>query len=290
MGITPLEDKIKLPLLPDLGIKDPIQLSDEDVQKIAVSFVQRFKDAIDSGNVEPVVSLFITQGLWRDFLALTWEFNTLVNVENIRDMLEARLEKSQITNIGLAKHRDLAPTKFNPAPVLLLLNIPFEFETAAGSCTGIAKLVPVPTANHDIEWKIFTLFTNLDQIRGCPDKIGPNRRWRFGAYVKERQAEVAFEGRDPLVLIIGAGQSGLDVAARLSVKNISYLLVEKNERVGDNWRNRYDSLLLHDPSCAYLSSSLGLLSFMQNTVQTWLHGRIFRQLACISMRTNDSDI
>ena len=49
------------------------------------------------------------------------------------------------------------------------------------------------------------------------------------------------------VLIIGAGQSGLALAAQLQHLGVRYLVAEQNHRIGDNWRHRYDSLILHDP-------------------------------------------
>jgi putative flavoprotein involved in K+ transport len=46
------------------------------------------------------------------------------------------------------------------------------------------------------------------------------------------------------ILIIGAGQAGLAVAYYLRSSGLSYLLVDGNERIGDSWRQRYDSLSL----------------------------------------------
>jgi len=46
------------------------------------------------------------------------------------------------------------------------------------------------------------------------------------------------------VLIVGGGQAGLATAYHLSQNNISFLIVEKHQRLGDNWRQRYDSLVL----------------------------------------------
>jgi putative flavoprotein involved in K+ transport len=54
-------------------------------------------------------------------------------------------------------------------------------------------------------------------------------------------------GGDPTVVVVGAGQGGLTVAARLKQLGVDTLIVERNPRVGDNWRNRYRSLVLHDP-------------------------------------------
>jgi putative flavoprotein involved in K+ transport len=50
------------------------------------------------------------------------------------------------------------------------------------------------------------------------------------------------------VVVIGAGQSGLAAANALSKRGIDFVVLEANERVGDNWRTRYDSLKLYSPA------------------------------------------
>lgn len=52
---------------------------------------------------------------------------------------------------------------------------------------------------------------------------------------------------NPDVIIVGAGHSGLILAAQLQRLGLKTLLVDKASRVGDTWRNRYRSLVLHDP-------------------------------------------
>lgn len=52
---------------------------------------------------------------------------------------------------------------------------------------------------------------------------------------------------DQLLIIPGAGQSGLTCAARLQMLGIKTLIIDHNQRIGDNWRNRYHQLVLHDP-------------------------------------------
>lgn len=49
-------------------------------------------------------------------------------------------------------------------------------------------------------------------------------------------------------LIIGAGQAGLAVGYHLTRRNRSILIVDANERIGDAWRNRWDSLSLFTPN------------------------------------------
>src|SRR5215218_7023361 len=49
------------------------------------------------------------------------------------------------------------------------------------------------------------------------------------------------------VLVIGAGQAGLAVGHALRAAGLQYELVERNRRIGDSWRQRYDSLTLFTP-------------------------------------------
>jgi putative flavoprotein involved in K+ transport len=53
--------------------------------------------------------------------------------------------------------------------------------------------------------------------------------------------------QQPEVLIIGGGQGGIALGARLRQLGVPTIIVEKNARPGDSWRNRYKSLCLHDP-------------------------------------------
>jgi putative flavoprotein involved in K+ transport len=50
------------------------------------------------------------------------------------------------------------------------------------------------------------------------------------------------------VVVIGAGQSGLAAAYHLAKRDIDFVVLEANDRVGDNWRTRYESLLLYSPA------------------------------------------
>ena len=50
-----------------------------------------------------------------------------------------------------------------------------------------------------------------------------------------------------MCVIVGGGQGGIALGARLRRLGVPTLIVEKNERPGDSWRKRYKSLCLHDP-------------------------------------------
>ncbi|MGN7454203.1 flavin-containing monooxygenase [Paenibacillus pasadenensis] len=49
------------------------------------------------------------------------------------------------------------------------------------------------------------------------------------------------------VLVIGGGQAGLAAGYYLTLAGIDFIIVDGSSRVGDSWRNRYDSLLLFTP-------------------------------------------
>ena len=95
----------------------------------------------------------------------------------------------------------------------------FEFQGPNGASKGLVELQ---------DGKAVRLFTSLEETA-------------------EFRAQ-ADHSRPPAVLIIGGGQSGLALGARLQALGLPYVIVDQNQRIGDNWRGRYDSLILHDPS------------------------------------------
>lgn len=50
------------------------------------------------------------------------------------------------------------------------------------------------------------------------------------------------------VLIIGAGHMGLVLGSRLKASNIDYLILERDEHIGEQWRRRYKGLTLFTPN------------------------------------------
>ena len=49
-------------------------------------------------------------------------------------------------------------------------------------------------------------------------------------------------------VIIGAGQAGLSAGYHLSRKGLPFVIVDADERIGDHWRNHWDSLRLFSPA------------------------------------------
>ena len=61
-----------------------------------------------------------------------------------------------------------------------------------------------------------------------------------------RKSAAEYTDHDPVVLVVGGGQAGLSIAARCKQLNLDTLIVDREARVGDNWRNRYHALTLHN--------------------------------------------
>ncbi|CAA7267532.1 unnamed protein product [Cyclocybe aegerita] len=250
-----------LPVLSKLG--NPNIPEDLDAGSAASIWLESFAKYAESGDIDGVLSLLVnssfTSGIfkpgvadipeptsseiavyWRDILALTWDFRTFESTLNIKTFLTDRLAEAK------DHERPTPEGRSSPTAATVI----FTFETKVGLCSGIARLVPFPGPNEDtFDWKACAVFTGLDDLKGFPEKVGSlrNRQPNHGKWEEARRREISFEGRDPTVLIIGGGQSGLEVAARLKALDISTLVVEKNKRIGDNWRTRYEALCLHDP-------------------------------------------
>ena len=71
------------------------------------------------------------------------------------------------------------------------------------------------------------------------------RRTRLEA--KRAEDGALGKGRQPYCVVIGGGQGGIMLGARLKQLNVPTIILEKNSHPGDSWRNRYRSLVLHDP-------------------------------------------
>ena len=73
-----------------------------------------------------------------------------------------------------------------------------------------------------------------------------SRDFRGPNWLDLRKQSAGYADRDPTVLVIGGGQSGLSIAARLKQLNVDTLIVDREQRIGDNWRKRYHALTLHN--------------------------------------------
>ena len=189
-----------------------------------------------------VSSLMLDASWWRDFFALTWDHQTFFGPSDIEKLL-----KDRCATMGFGKIKFAKAFYQKVFPDVAWVLVQFSFETNRGLGVGIARLVYA----EDTKWKAVTVFTQLEGLKDYPERVGPLRDFttREGNWLAERENSLKFAKQDPEVLIVGGGQSGLASAAALARLGVSHLVVEKNARIGDNWRKRYDSLHLHVPVC-----------------------------------------
>ena len=57
-----------------------------------------------------------------------------------------------------------------------------------------------------------------------------------------------YSSRKIQTIVIGGGQAGLAVGYHLAKRGISFLILDASQRIGDAWRNRWDSLRLFNPA------------------------------------------
>jgi cation diffusion facilitator CzcD-associated flavoprotein CzcO len=220
-------------------------------ERTAQRWLDELGRALEQGDFDAIDELFLSDGYWRDLLALTWDFRTLHGPEKIKQVLAERLQDAGFSAFALADGLTRAVLR-EPAPEMRFVEAFFDFETRLAHGRGVARL----KRDSDGEWRAWTFLTQVTELKGHELLIGSRRplghspasdsetrqNWR-----DRRSQEQQFNDTDPEVVIVGAGQGGLAVAATLKLLGIETLVIEKNERVGDNWRKRYDSLVLHDP-------------------------------------------
>jgi putative flavoprotein involved in K+ transport len=223
---------------------------DADIEKTVETeavetWLAQFERALTQPDAALLSQLFVPDSYWRDVLAFDWRIRTISGADDILHGLQDGAARSHPSGFKIAGDRT-PPRRVMRAGTETIEAI-FQFETVQGRGSGIVRLDPQSA-------KAWTLLTTLDAIKGHEEKPGRFRRegkaysrdFRGPNWLDGRQASAAYKDRDPDVLVIGGGQAGLSAAACLGQLQIDTLIVDRGERIGDNWRNRYHALVLHN--------------------------------------------
>lgn len=198
-----------------------------------------FQAALDAGDASGAAALFGDECFWRDLAAFTWNVKTMEGRGEIAAMLAAQLDSASPT----AWRLEGAPARANG-----VLEAWLAFETKLARGRGILRL------KNGRGW---TLLTAIEGLKGFEERKGASRPIgvAHGVYrrdknwleAKRAEEEALGKERQPYCVVIGGGQGGIALGARLKQLGVSTIILEKNARAGDSWRNRYRSLVLHDP-------------------------------------------
>lgn len=217
------------------------------ISAAAETWLTEFAAAIASGDKARIEALFADECYWRDLLAFGWDLHTTSGSAAIAERLLSAVATVRPHDVALAGDRT-PPRQVSRAGTDCIEAI-FAFETAIGPCDGIVRLIV-----EDDQPRAFTLMTALAEIRGHEDPAN-GKRWQdvdwkrnFGGenWLDRRNRARAYEDRDPTVIVVGAAQAGLTIAARLMLLGVDTLIVDREARVGDSWRRRYHALTLHN--------------------------------------------
>lgn len=203
------------------------------------AWLSKFEAALTSRDVEAVKNLFAPECYWRDLVAFTWNIKTMEGRDEIAAMAEATLDNTNPRSWQIEGD-------VTEADGIVEAWITFETETANG--LGHLRL------NDQGCW---TLLTTAQELKGYEEKAGRTResgvvhgasktRETWAEHRAREEAELGYTTQ-PNVVIIGGGQGGIALGARLRRLGVPTIILEKNERAGDSWRKRYKSLCLHDP-------------------------------------------
>ena len=202
-----------------------------------------FETALATRDVERVVGKFAVDSFWRDLVAFTWNIKTVEGRDGIADMLGARL--MEVDPSGF-RTRETPTEDVSGDDVITSAFI--EFQTAVGRGVGHLRL------RGDEAW---TLLTAMQELKGFEERQGSSRvlgavhgsdpdtrSWAEKRHDEERALGYT---EQPYVLVVGGGQGGIALGARLRQLGVPAIVVDRHERPGDQWRKRYKSLCLHDP-------------------------------------------
>ncbi len=232
------------------SLQTPILAGTKTAETVAEHWLAQFESALrDPGGVL-LKTLFHPDSHWRDVLALTWRIRTVNGRDTILAELKAHAGRANPTGFRIDPERT-APRKVMRAGTNAIEAI-FRFETAEGRGSGIVRLIP--DAGDGNTLKAWTLLTTLEELKGFEEAVGRSRRngksyardFRGPNWLDVRRSDAEYVNRDPVVLVVGGGQAGLSIAARLTQMQVDTLIVDRERRIGDNWRNRYHALTLHN--------------------------------------------
>ena len=205
----------------------------------AQQWLDDFSAALTAGDVETAAAMFAPSSFWRDLVSFSWNLTTVEGRDGVRELLEGTLATTRPSGFvvaGPATEADGVTEAW------------FDFETAVGRGRGLLRLT------GEGAW---TLLTTLHELKGHEEPRSERRPRgaQHGAapgrlsWLEQREAEAREMGRtrQPYVVVVGGGQGGIALGARLRQLGVPHVVLDRHERPGDQWRKRYKSLCLHDP-------------------------------------------
>ena len=212
-------------------------------QERAEAWFASFEAALRERDVRRAADHFATASFWRDLIAFSWNIVTVEGPDGVADLLGETLDRVDPSGFAVTEPADEADG---------VVTAWFAYETAVGRGYGLLRLQEEDGAD-----KAWTFLTTMHELKGHEEPRGTHRPMgaQHGAtkhrvtWLEQRQQEAESLGstEQPYVLVVGGGQGGIALGARLRQLGVPAIVIDKHARPGDQWRSRYKSLCLHDP-------------------------------------------
>lgn len=210
------------------------------------SWIAGFGGLLARGDAAALGELFVADSHWRNLCGISWSIATFSGAAALADQLCRRAREADAR--GFEIDSDLLMPRRTVVAGQEVIEAIFRFDTSSGPGVGVVRLLRSPGALPKA-WTLSTI-RDIDRIgaakSGNAEPVSHNRDFAKQNWLEERQAEIAFEGREPDVLVVGGGHAGISAAIELKRMGLDTLVIDKQQRIGDNWRLRYHGLKLHN--------------------------------------------
>ncbi|THH30494.1 hypothetical protein EUX98_g3702 [Antrodiella citrinella] len=216
--------------------------SQTDPRVIALAWLKQYGAAILLADIPIIASLFLPHGWFRDVLTFTWDTRSLEGTDKISAYFSEHLKPGYVSDMTLFEDLYIRPSFFPVGPHSGV-EVAFSYDTPIAHGQGFARLME----DGNGEWKALSVCMFVADLRGHEETnyelgIYGGHTLAWADVYAERRAKIESE---PQILIVGAGQIGLMLAAVCKQMNLRALVIERTERVGDIWRQRYPTLAFH---------------------------------------------
>lgn len=158
----------------DLPTTAPVD-SVVDPHQIAEKWLGKLESIFEDGDFSQIKDIFNKDSWWRDIISLQWDFRTIHGNERIEQFLRQNQSLGPITSFKLEETGHFKPKLevVKKDTGFAWISSLFHFETRIGRGSGVLRL----TQEKPGEWKAFSVYTSLQELKGFEEPLGTKRAY-----------------------------------------------------------------------------------------------------------------
>ena len=229
-------------------MQDVMREEDRELERVAGGWIAAFCEALAARDAAGLSRLFAADSHWRNIAGLGWAFATTSGQDDVVASLLDAAGKSGARDFELASGRQ--PPRINTVAGERVIEAVVRFRTDIGGGISVVRFTPGTGLGAAQAWSLMTAVDRLDAeadiVTANDEEASHDRSTTAENWLDRRRKALAYDDREPDVLIVGGGHAGITAAVELKQLGLDALIVDTMQRVGDNWRLRYHSLKLHN--------------------------------------------